>query len=45
MFDTLSLLYFWLPTGIRALVMAFIHIFVLAFFLHLLLRLVEIIRG
>ena len=45
MFDTLSLLYFWLPTGLRALVMAFIHVFVLAFFIGLVLRLIEIIRG
>lgn len=45
MFDTLNLLYFWLPTGLRFLVVAFIHLFVLSFFIGIVLKLIDIIRG
>ena len=45
MLDVITLLFSWLPSGLSALVISFIFVFVLTFFVSLILKIIEIIRG
>lgn len=45
MLDVMTLLFSWLPPGLSALVISFIFVFVLSFFVSLILKIIEIIRG
>ena len=45
MLDIFGLLFVWLPSGLAGLALAFVIIFVLVFFLGIILKIIEIIRG
>ena len=45
MINVFNLLFAWLPSGLAALLIAFICVFVLAFFVGLILKIIDIIRG
>lgn len=45
MIDLINLLFAWLPPGLSSLLIAFICVFVLAFFVGLILKIIDIVRG
>ena len=45
MLDLFSLLFAWLPSGLAGVAVAFVAVFVLVFFIGIIVRIIEIIRG
>lgn len=45
MLDLFGLLFAWLPNGLAAIAVSFVGIFVLVFFIGIIVRIIEIIRG
>ena len=45
MLDIFGLLFSWMPSGLAAIAVAFVVIFVLVFFFSIVLKIIEIIRG
>lgn len=45
MLELFGLLFSWLPSGVAALLLGFICIFVLVFFVGIILKIIQIIRG
>ena len=45
MLDMFSLLFSWMPSGLGGIAIAFVIIFILMFFVAIVIRIIEIIRG
>ena len=45
MLEIFGVLFSWMPPGLSAAFIAFISLFVLAFFIGIIIRIIEIIRG
>lgn len=45
MLDVFRLLFSWLPSGLGGIALAFVIIFILVFFVAIVIKIIEIIRG
>ena len=45
MLDLFRLLFAWMPSGLSRIALAFVCVFVLAFFIGIILKIIELLRG